>query len=70
MKIEMICKPMTVTTPAVGNILFTYDDITVTISVECEVSEAEVTFDNSKVVFDEIYIGLKDNKPLRVHNGY
>lgn len=68
MEIDVICKPMNTTTPLVGNILFLYEDLKFTITVECEVSEVEVEIENPNVVFDEVFIGLKDNKVVKVQN--
>lgn len=68
MEIEVICKPMEINSPVVGEIFFVYDDIKLAVSVECEVTEVDVSLENTSIGFDEIYIGLKDNKSVRVHN--
>lgn len=65
---EIISKPMNTTTPLVGEIVFGYDDIKTTSVVECEVSEIDIGLDTTDVVFDEIYISLKDHRSLLVHN--
>lgn len=67
-EIDVVCKPVTPLTPLIGKIFFVYDNIKLAVTVECEVLEIDVGLETTSLVFDEIYIGLKANKTLRVYN--
>lgn len=68
MAFDVICTPTDLTTPIFGQMFFKYNDIELTVTLECEVLEADVNFGCTSVLFDEIYMGLKDQKTFRLIN--
>ncbi|XP_074027129.1 hydrocephalus-inducing protein homolog isoform X2 [Leptinotarsa decemlineata] len=67
-ELKVICTPVEPSTPVESEFVFTYDDITLRIPVECEIVEADIHLDSNTVFFGEVYMGLETHKTVTVYN--